>query len=47
MKLLQLFYMSVLHLACMLGKCDIVKYFISLNKFDIKQTNILKKLFFI
>lgn len=30
-----------MHYACQLGKFEIVKYLISLNKFDLKQTDII------
>ena len=39
--------MNVLHFACLHSGYDIVKYLISLNKFDLKQTDIIFKYFII
>lgn len=42
-----IFYDTLLHLACESGNLELVKYLISLNKIDIKSTNILNTLFLI
>lgn len=37
---------TILHHACLSGNLSLVKFLLSLNKFDINAVNILKSIFF-